>query len=51
MDAVIEHAQQLIFVDAHIKESLFQQSEGIAEKEPMGRQGIMGFGGARSVLD
>jgi hypothetical protein len=36
MDAVIEHAQQLIFVDAHIKEYLFQQSEGSAEKESVG---------------
>ncbi len=37
METVIEHAQGLLFVDGCIKRVLFQQSEGSAEKEPMGR--------------
>ena len=35
MAAVIAHAQQLIFVDGHIKEYFF--SKASAEKEPVGR--------------
>jgi hypothetical protein len=36
MDGVTVHAQQLIFVDGRSR-STFQQSEGSAEKEPVGR--------------
>jgi hypothetical protein len=44
MDAVIEHAHQLIFVEPY-QGVLFQQSEGIAGKKPGGRiKGIIGYG-------